>query len=282
MRAGRRLVGAVVALAIAGAAGGCGDGSDDDARATTTTAAAPRRAVKLQPPAGPRTIRARAHIPVLCYHQIRDWRASDSAVDRQYIVPPRAFAAQMAALDRHGFHPISPDQLLLHLTRGAPLPAHPVLLTFDDGTESQWTSALPVLRRHGFRATFFIMTVTLDRPNFLSRDQVRALAAAGHTIAGHTWDHHAVSDYGPADWRRQITQPTRELAGLTGRPIRFFAYPFGLWSRAAFPRLRAAGYRAAFQLSDRMDRRAPLMTLRRIIVPDWDGARLLAEMRRDF
>ena len=219
---------------------------------------------------------------MLTYHQIRDPTPADSATDRPYIVSPRAFAAQMRALDDAGYTPVGADAVVAHATRAAPLPHRAVLLTFDDASASQYTRALPVLRRHHFTATFFVMTVVLGKPGWLSRAQVRVLARAGMTIGAHTWDHQPVTSYAGADWRTELVQPKAELERIVGRPVRLFAYPYGLWSRAAFAHLRAAGYVAAFQLADRLDRRAPLWTLRRIIVPEWTGTRLLQELRRDF
>jgi peptidoglycan/xylan/chitin deacetylase (PgdA/CDA1 family) len=188
----------------------------------------------------------------------------------------------MRALARAGYTTITGDALVAHVARGAPLPRRPVLVTLDDGTEGQVRSALPVLRRLRMRATFFVMTVVLGKPGWLSREQVRSLDREGMTIGAHTWDHREVPGYGPADWRTQIEEPTRELAGIVGHPIRLFAYPFGLWSSAAFPHLRQARLRAAFQLADKLDPRHPLWTLRRIIVPQLSGRRLLREIERDF
>jgi peptidoglycan/xylan/chitin deacetylase (PgdA/CDA1 family) len=169
-----------------------------------------------------------------------------------------------------------------HVARGARLPAKPVLLTFDDGSAGQFTDALPILRRHRFVATFFVMTVVLDKPGWLTRDQVRALDRAGMTIGAHTWDHSAVPNYASSDWRTQIDEPTRELSELVGHPIRLFAYPFGLWDPAAIPHLWGAGLRAGFQLADSLDRLHPLWNLRRIITPEWTGRRLLREIDRNF
>jgi peptidoglycan/xylan/chitin deacetylase (PgdA/CDA1 family) len=227
-------------------------------------------------------VAARAHIPVLCYHQIRDPTPADSARDRQYIVSPRAFAAQMRALDDAGYTPVTGDALVAHLARGAPLPPKPVLLTFDDASAGQYTQALPVLRRHHFVATFFVMTVVLGKPGWLTRAQVRALDRAGMTIGSHTWDHKEVTTYAGTDWTTEIDAPTRDLEHLVGHPVRLFAYPYGLYDRAAFPHLRRARFSAAFQLAERLDRRDPLWTIRRIIVPELRGAALLREIRRDF
>ncbi len=174
------------------------------------------------------------------------------------------------------------DALVAHVARGARLPPRPVLLTFDDASAGQVSRALPLLRAHGFPATFFVMTVVLGKKGWMTRADVRRLDRAGMTIGAHTWDHHPVPQYAGADWERQITEPTRDLQRIVGHPIRVFAYPFGLWSASAFAHLRSARFSAAFQLADRLDRRHPLYTLRRIIVPEERGAALLRRIRADF
>jgi peptidoglycan/xylan/chitin deacetylase (PgdA/CDA1 family) len=120
------------------------------------------------------------------------------------------------------------------------------------------------------------MTVVLDRPGWLSRDDVRALDAAGMTIASHTWDHHPVTRYGRADWALQLEKPRAELERLVGHTVDLFAYPYGLWDRAALPHVRAAGYRAAFQLTDQPAYAdLPLLSVRRVLtLPTWDVATL--------
>jgi peptidoglycan/xylan/chitin deacetylase (PgdA/CDA1 family) len=234
------------------------------------------------PPTDVASVAARADVPVLCYHQIRPPTARDGAAARPYIVAPAALARQMDALDRAGFHTVTGDALVAHVARGAPLPPKPVLLTFDDASAGQFGDALPILRRHHFVATFFVMTVVLDKPGWLTRRQVRALDRAGMTVGAHTWDHKAVPGYADADWPTEIDEPTHALARLVGHPIRLFAYPFGLWDPAAIPHLWHAGLRAAFQLGERLDRRHPLWNLRRIIVPDWSGRELLQAITRSF
>ena len=72
---------------------------------------------------------------------------------------------------------------------------------------------------------------------------------------------------------RSSSTPAAKLAKLVGHPVRLFAYPFGLWSPEAFAHLDDAGYVAAFQLAGKLDRRHPLWTLRRIIVPELAGPR---------
>ena len=272
MRRRRWIAAAGLALAACGGNGHRSPSPSPTASPTPTTAARTDAAA----------VAARSRIPVLCYHQIRDQTAADSASDRQYIVSPRAFAAQMQALDKAGYTPVNGYTLVAHAATGYKLPRKPILITLDDGSEGQWTRALPVLKQHRFKATFFPMTVVLGKPGWLTKGQVRALDAQGMTIGAHTWDHHAVTGYKGADWRVQLEQPKAELEKLLGHPVTIFAYPFGLWNAAAFAHIKAAGYHAAFQLSDKLDRAAPLMTLRRIIVPQWTGAELLHAIEEDF
>jgi peptidoglycan/xylan/chitin deacetylase (PgdA/CDA1 family) len=231
----------------------------------------------------PAVILQRKQVPVLCYHQIRDWRPTDSKVSMEYIVPPAAFAAQMKMLADSGFHTISPDQLYLYLTTGARLPEKPVMLTFDDTDLDQYTEAYPEMKRYGFKGVFFIMTVSLGRPHYMTRDMVKTLSDDGNVIGSHTWDHHNVKKYAGNDWLVQLDKPTKQLETITGKQIRYFAYPFGLWNKAAFPELKKRGFVAAFQLNEKLDQDDPLYSLRRIIVPgSWKGNVLNSWMRRDF
>jgi peptidoglycan/xylan/chitin deacetylase (PgdA/CDA1 family) len=270
VKRGLRLALALLAVA------GCGGGKAAEHGAAKAPARTPA------PKTDAASMAARAHVPVLCWHQIRASTASDSAQDRTYIVSPKALAGQLDALDRAGYHTVSAQALVAHVALGKPLPAKPVLLTFDDGSEGQYARALPLLRRHHFVATFFVMTVVLDKPGWLTSAQVRRLDRGGMTVAAHTYDHHAVPDYTGHDWETQLVEPAAELAKLVGHPVRIFAYPFGLWDRDAFAHLDGAGYVAAFQLAEKLDRSEPLWTLRRIIVPELSGAELLRQMRRDF
>jgi len=155
--------------------------------AAPTTAGVPQSATPAQ-------ITARANVPVLCWHQLRDWEPSDESYARTLLIcPPAHFRAQLDALAEGGWTTIGPDQYFAHLTTGAPLPVKPVLLTFDDSQGSQMTEAFPQLRARGMTATFFAMTVVLDKPGWLSARDLKTLDAAGMTVGAHTWDSRGVS-----------------------------------------------------------------------------------------
>ena len=229
------------------------------------------------------TIVARPQVPILCYHQIRDWRPTDSKQAKDYIIPEAVFTAQIKMLADSGYHTISADQLYDYLVYGKELPAKPVMLTFDDTDLPQFTIAKPVMEKYGFRGMFFIMTVSLGRPHYMSREQVKQLADAGNEIGSHTWDHKNIKQFTETDWAVQIDKPTKTLEAITGKPVKYFAYPFGLWKSDVIPSLKQHGFRAAFQLSAKRDENEPLYTIRRIIVPgEWTAANLHSWIKHSF
>ncbi len=236
--------------------------------------------------AGAAAILARPQVPILCYHQIRNWRASDSKSAKDYIIPVESFREQMQMLSDSGYHTILPDQLYAYLTTGAPLPSKPVMLTFDDGDLDQYETALPILDKLGFKGAFFIMTVAIGRRGkqpYMDKAQIKDLSDRGHTIGSHTWDHHNVKKYQGDDWKTQVEEPKAKLEEITGKPVRYFAYPFGLWSPAVLPEIQKRGYVAAFSLADKRDPNMPLYTVRRIIAGgQWKASTFYRNMVSSF
>lgn len=229
------------------------------------------------------TILSRQEVPVLCYHQIRDYKPSDSKTARDYIVPVEVFRNQMQLLADSGYHTILPGQLYEYLITGKALPVKPVLITFDDTRLDQFTAALPELNKYSFKAAFFIMTVALGKPGYMSKEQVKELADAGNIIGSHTYDHKNVKTYTVDDWVEQVQKPSRQLQTITGKPVEYFAFPFGLWNKEAIAKLKDYDFKAVFQLSAKRDENDPLYSVRRIIVPgNWSGATMLRVMRNSF
>ena len=263
---------------------GCGEAVTQPAKIETAVAAI----AKIPEPALPEianaaTILNRPEVPVLCYHQVRDYKPSDSKTAKDYIVPVDTFRDQMKLLADSGYQAILPGQLYEYLITGKALPDKPVLITFDDTRLDQFTAALPELDKHGFKAAFFIMTVSLGKPGYMSKEQVKQLADEGHTIGSHTYDHKNVKTYTVDDWVDQVQKPSKQLQTITGKPVEYFAYPFGLWDKEAIAKLKDHDFKAVFQLSAKRDENDPLFSVRRIIVPgSWSGATMIKVMKKSF
>jgi peptidoglycan/xylan/chitin deacetylase (PgdA/CDA1 family) len=228
-------------------------------------------------------IMKRKQIPVLCYHQIRDWRPTDSKSAKDDIVQIAAFKEHIKMLADQGYHSILPDQLYDYLTTGAPLPSKPIMFTFDDTDLNQFTTAAPELKKYNFKAVYFIMTVSIGRPRYMNKAQIKQLSDEGNTIGSHTWDHHQFTKLSGKDWEIQLDKPTKKLEEITGKPVKYFAYPFGLWDKKGLPELHKRGFKAAFQLSTKRYPGDPLMTIRRIIDSGhWNAKNLMGNINRDF
>jgi peptidoglycan/xylan/chitin deacetylase (PgdA/CDA1 family) len=229
------------------------------------------------------TVLQRAQVPILCYHQIRDWSASDSKTAKDYIVPVNNFREQMKLLADSGYHTILPGQLYDYLLKGTPLPSRPIMISFDDSRLEQYSIASQEMKKYGYKGVYFIMTVSLGRPGYMTKEQVKQLSDEGNTIGSHTWDHGNVKTYQSEDWEKQVDKPAQQLEKITGKRPEYFAYPFGLWNKNAIEQIKQRGYKAAFQLSAKQDQDNAQFTIRRIIVPgQWSVATLRKWIDQSF
>ncbi len=230
-----------------------------------------------------KAILAKKQVPVLCYHHIREAKPGQSETFKSYSVSPDQFAAQMKVLKDSGYESILPDQLYDYLVHNGPLPPKPVMLTFDDTDEEQFTVGAKEMKNNGFKGVFFIMTVSINRPHYMTKEQIKELSDDGNAVESHTWDHHMVTKYKGDDWNIQFVKPRKTIEDITGKPANYFAYPYGLWNEAAFPELEKAGFKMAFNLSTRRDSIQPLYTIRRMIVPtQWSTEGMIRAMKQTF
>ncbi len=221
-------------------------------------------------------IYAKTEVPVLCYHRITD------AMKSEYAVTPATFAAQIKILADSGYHSILPAQLYDYLVYNKSLPEKPVMITFDDSRVEQDLIGARVLEKHGFKGVFFIMTITYNKKNYMTTEEIVALAKKGHTIGLHSWDHTMVIKYkDAADWKKQVSDPKTKLEKIVGMPVEYWAYPNGVYDQKGAKEL-SKYFKLSFSLFSKRDSIYPLQTVRRIIVPEMTPQKLLKSMRVAF
>jgi peptidoglycan/xylan/chitin deacetylase (PgdA/CDA1 family) len=221
-------------------------------------------------------IYAKPEIPVLCYHRITDSRKGD------YIVSLATFSAHMKILADSGYHSISPSQLYDYLVYNKALPSKPVVISFDDSREEHSAIAAPVMEKYGFRGVFFIMTITYNKKNYMTKEQIAQLAKAGHTIGLHSWDHTMVPKYKEAsDWQKQLVESKEKLEKIVDRGVEYWAYPNGVYDHKGAEEL-SKYFKLSFTLYSKRDSDLPLQTVRRMIVPECTPQGLLKSMHRTF
>jgi len=163
------------------------------------------------------TAQSRRQIPILTYHQVRDWKAKDSKSDRDYIIPPATFSAQMKMLADSGYHTILPDELFDYLVNGKALPTKPIMLTFDDTNADQFTAARPVLIKYHFKGVFFIITGKIGMHQwFMNAQQIQQLSAEGNVIGCHTTSHLNFKKLTPSQFQAEIAQSKKTLETIIG------------------------------------------------------------------
>ena len=185
-------------------------------------------------PAGP--------TPFLMYHELarpgRPLCSTDPGYVR-YVVAESDFRAQMAHIVASGQRGVG---VSAWLAGDAAFAERSVVLTFDDGCETDLVAAAPILREHGFGATCYLTVAYLDRPGYLTREQVRELVATGIEVGSHSMSHAYLSDIDDAALHREIVESKRELEQIAGTAIRSFSCPGGRHDGRVLPMARLAGY----------------------------------------
>jgi peptidoglycan/xylan/chitin deacetylase (PgdA/CDA1 family) len=188
---------------------------------------------------------------ILMYHSV----GTVGRDPHRLCVSPDRFARQMDWLAQRGLRGVSIAALLNAHATGAT--DHLVGITFDDGYADVIKHALPVLGRHRFTATMFVLPGRLDGINdwddalpwpLLSASGIRELAAAEMEIGSHTATHARLAGASPAELS-QIADSRAALEDLTGQPVGGFAYPYGSVDQQARLAVRMAGYGYACAVS---------------------------------
>lgn len=189
---------------------------------------------------------------ILGYHGVADGPRRDDLHMLQ--VPPERFAAQIGLLEEAGFRFVTVARLA-QLAAGGTAPPGYAAITFDDGMRSNHAVALPILRARGIPATVYVTIDYIDGRSpwigpggdgaMMNAAELRALAAAGWELGGHTMTHADLSTLDYAACRREVEEGRAALERIAGTTVETFAYPFGRYGPAAIQAVRDAGFTAA-------------------------------------
>ncbi|MEK5394411.1 hypothetical protein CA600_26950 [Paenibacillus sp. VTT E-133280] len=139
----------------------------------------------------PKGIYYRDNVVVLMYHHL-----SEKPMPQfPWILSVDRFEDQMKLLKEEGFHVITMEQYRAFMLNNGSVPDNAVLLTFDDGYESFYEFAFPILKKYGYTAVNFVIVSTIDHPNpnsvpKLTWEQMREMKRNGMGFYSHTYDLH--------------------------------------------------------------------------------------------
>lgn len=199
--------------------------------------------------------------PVFLWHSVGEGSPND-----RYDLTAAEFDAQLTLLERHGATPVTFDDLWDARAGLRPLPAHAVVLTFDDGRACLFSQALPLLLKHRMKAEAFVVSSFLGedeahrhanqddggRHPFLLWSELAQMVESGAIIAeSHSATHPRLPDLGTLAQRKEMEDSAHELRARLRAPIHFFAYPFGSsneWTRLI---LATTDYRGGISVGKR-------------------------------
>jgi peptidoglycan/xylan/chitin deacetylase (PgdA/CDA1 family) len=187
-----------------------------------------------------------AVVPILIYHSIRPYVPTDTKGARRWIATPETLESELSYLRTNGYSSVTFDALASHLQNGAPLPARPIIISFDDDWQSQYVNAVPLLRKYGFTATFFVWVRAVGREHHMTWDEIRELDAEGMEIGCHTLTHLILPKLRSDDTlRREIVAARNMIEAHIGHPVTSLAYPFGQYDERVVAIAREAGFTSA-------------------------------------
>lgn len=202
-------------------------------------------------------------VPILMYHHLTEEEAAGDTISA------RRFAQHMQALDDAGYTTVTFEDLKAYVEAGTPLPEKPIVITFDDGYESNLLLAYPALKEHGMRATIFAIGVSIGKDTYkdtgvamtphFSLEEAAAYADV-FTIQSHGYNLHEVKGRDPEPLRQGVLPREGEtLEEYTcflradcatmnelfersfGRNAQVLAYPYGSYSDLSEEILHEAG-----------------------------------------
>ncbi|MCC2627760.1 MAG: putative xylanase/chitin deacetylase [Thermomicrobiales bacterium] len=196
------------------------------------------------------SLSAPARVPILVYHTVDE-------SGNTYSITPRQLNQQCRWMVEHGYTSITLRQFWRAARGLTDLPPNPVILTNDDGDPSTRRFAR-ILERYGLVGTYFVNNVSP-----LTRRQIRSLAERG-SVEAHTVSHVALSGLAYKDQVAEIAENRAYLEEITGKPVRFLAWPYGDVSESAIEAAETAGIVASFALGGTV---ADLDTTDRYTIP---------------
>ncbi len=188
-----------------------------------------------------------AGVRVLTYHRF------GNASRDPFCVTLEDFEAQMAWLARQNLA-VSLADIQSFLAGEKVFPDGAVLVTVDDGFQSLYWGALPILKKYAIPAVAFIPvseigTVSNNTEAHLTWGEIEALARAGIIIASHSFSHRSLGKIKLEEVRQEVVRSREELEKKLGLTVTAFAYPFGTradFNEATIAILQKSNYQLAF------------------------------------
>lgn len=197
-----------------------------------------RPALPAELPAGARSVQ----VPIVMYHYVNDVPPPAGPYADALTVRTKDFEAQMEYLADNGYSTLTLEDVYLAMAGLSELPAKAIALTFDDGGLDNYTVAFPILLRHEFLATFFVITGTVGREGQMSWEQLQEMVDAGMSVESHTVSHPDLRHVPASRLLAELTESRESIQAELGRKSLVLCYPAGAYDARVIQAARDAGY----------------------------------------
>lgn len=181
-------------------------------------------------------------IPVLTYHALcpsyEEWMNSPPA-EAWYALTAAQFESHMEFLASEGFTTVLLSEFL-----GGRASRNVLVLTFDDGDESNIRIALPILRLFGFRAEFFVTVSCVGQTGFMTWGDLGHLLDVGMSVQSHGLHHRALTNLSDNQLQDELRWSKDLLQRKLGHDVKYLAVPGGFTNQRVYREAFLAGYEA--------------------------------------
>jgi peptidoglycan/xylan/chitin deacetylase (PgdA/CDA1 family) len=176
-----------------------------------------------------------AWLPILTFHAI-DKRSSVISIS------PTVFQIAMVKLHQGGHQTLRLTEAVDSLRRGQPFPDRSFVITFDDGYQSVYEEAFPVLERYGMSATVFLTVgekgvasprgrlPSLTGRSMLSWKEIQEMQRSGIDFGAHTITHPDLTLLSSDQVKAEVREAKSIIEDALGTPVTSFAYPYGRYN----------------------------------------------------
>lgn len=182
----------------------------------------------------------RVKIPVLMYHDVASAPPASSGsfnIKAPYGIDTAAFKEQMKVLSEKGYKSI----LFEELASVGPA-VKPVIITFDDGLAGNFAEALPVLKKYGYRAVFFVISSLVGTPGYMTWDELEILTECGMSVSSHTVNHESLETLSMDKVVYELVESKRVLEERLGVEVKSISFPHGSYTKKVLQAAVDAGY----------------------------------------
>ena len=178
-------------------------------------------------------IRSKSGLRVLMYHKL-SLNTSDNLT-----VSADILEKQLLYLKEKNYHPITVQQLIEHQYQKAKLPKKPILLTFDDGYENNYTYLYPLLKKHALKATIFLPVGFIGKSNewdegdeaIMNVEKLKQIDSTFIEFGLHSLIHRSYKELTTAELIDDINRCKLMLKGNSIPYVPAITYPYGAYPR---------------------------------------------------